>query len=159
MTSVTPSDFQVLTTGDVVAATPVGVSGSGTSWTVTINGVHGSGTVELELVDHDDITDTTGTPLGGVGLFNGSFAGQTYTIVQTFPTVLSINRTTPPGLTTVDSSVIFTVTFSEPVTGVVPADFSLATAGVTTTPPLVVSGSALSIRLPSMASAAVERSV
>ena len=81
VTNVSASDFQLLTTGDVVATTPVAVSGSGTSWAVTINGVHGSGTIQLELVDHDEITDTTGTPLGGAGLFNASFAGTTYSII------------------------------------------------------------------------------
>jgi len=141
VTNVLASDFQLLTTGDVAATTPVVLTGSGSSYTVTVNGVHGSGTLELELVDNDSITDTLGTPLGGVGLFNGSFTGQAYTILQLFPTVLSINRTTPPGPTTVDTSVIFTVTFSEAVTGVAPADFSLSPAGVTTTTPLVVSGS------------------
>ena len=141
VTNVLASDFQILTTGDVAATTPVVVSGSGSSYTVTVNGVHGSGTLELELVDNDTIADPLGTPLGGVGLFNGSFTGQSYTIVQSFPTVLSINRTTPPGPTTVDSSVSFTVTFSEAVTGVVASDFSLALAGVSSTPPLVVTGS------------------
>ena len=59
------------------------------------------------------------------------------------PTVLSINRTTPAGPNTVDSSVTYTVTFSEPVTGVDPTDFALALTGtVTTAPPLVVNGSA-----------------
>jgi hypothetical protein len=45
------------------------------------------------------------------------------------PTVLSINRTNPPGPITSDSSVIYTVTFSEPVTGVDPTDFTVPLTG------------------------------
>lgn len=141
VTNVSASDFQVITTGDVAAASPAGVSGSGNSYTVTISGVHGNGTLQLNLVDHDTIVDGSGTPLGGTGLANGSFAGQAYTILQTFPTVLSINRGTPPGPNTVDNSVIFAVTFSEAVTGVDPTDFALALGGVTATTPVAVSGS------------------
>jgi hypothetical protein len=142
--NVSPTDFQVIATGSVIAATPVVISGSGSSYTVTINGVHGSGTLQLDLVDHDTIIDGSGTPLGGFGLSNGSFAGQSYTILQTFPTVLSINRTNPPTPTTVDKTVTFTVTFNEPVTGVDPTDFALALSGVTATTPVSVSGSGAS---------------
>ena len=57
---------------------------------------------------------------------NGNFTGQVYTIDQTDP---SSPRSTAPrrrGSTTNASSVTYTVTFSEPVTGVDPADFPLA---------------------------------
>jgi hypothetical protein len=53
------------------------------------------------------------------------------------PTVLSINRTNPPGPITSDSSVTYTVTFNEPVTGVDASDFSLALNGVTASTPVV----------------------
>jgi hypothetical protein len=142
--NVSSSDFQVLTTGSVSVAMPVVISGSGNSYTVTINGVHGAGTLQLDVVDHDTIIDGSGTPLGGFGLSNGSFAGQGYTILQTFPTVLSINRNNPPTSTTVDKSVSFAVTFSEAVTGVDPTDFALALSGVTATTPVSVSGSGAS---------------
>jgi hypothetical protein len=57
------------------------------------------------------------------------------------PTVLSINRASPPGPITSDSSVTYTVTFNEPVTGVDPTDFQPAlTGGVTSTTPVAVSG-------------------
>jgi uncharacterized protein YfaP (DUF2135 family) len=55
------------------------------------------------------------------------------------PTVLSINRTNPPGPITSDPSVTYTVTFNEAVTGVDPTDFALATTGsVNATTPVVV---------------------
>src|SRR5437016_3931098 len=58
--------------------------------------------------------------------------------------VQSINRTTPAGPNTNATSVTYTVTFSESVTGVDASDFTLALSGVTTTPPVVVAGSGAS---------------
>ena len=57
------------------------------------------------------------------------------------PTVLSINRSNPPGPITSDSTATFAVTFSEPVTGVDATDFSLALNGTTVSNPVVVGGS------------------
>ena len=61
-----------------------------------------------------------------LGNGNGNFTGQVYTIDTIAPFVQSINRTTPAGPVTNASSVSFTVTFSEAVTGVDPTDFQLA---------------------------------
>src|SRR5204863_8854726 len=57
------------------------------------------------------------------------FTGQTYTIDQVAPFVVSINRTTPAGPNTNAASVTFTVTFSEAVTGVDASDFQMALTG------------------------------
>ena len=54
------------------------------------------------------------------------------------PTVLSINRSWPPGPYTSDSTVSYTVTFNESVTGVDPTDFTLALNGPTATTPVSV---------------------
>ena len=54
------------------------------------------------------------------------------------PVVLSINRTTPLGPIASASTLSFTVTFNESVTGVDATDFSLALNGVTATTPVVV---------------------
>ena len=51
------------------------------------------------------------------------------TLPSAFPFVQSINRALPAGPVTTASSVSYTVTFSEAVTGVVPADFQLALTG------------------------------
>src|SRR5205823_2422740 len=69
---------------------------------------------------------------------NGSFAGQTFAIDQTAPFVQSINRTTPPGPNTGSSSVTFTATFSEAVTGVDASDFAVVTTGTVTANSTVV---------------------
>src|SRR5207302_258432 len=80
------------------------------------------------LIDDDSIVDGASNPLGGSGTGNGDFTGQVYTIDKTAPTVSSINRVS--GSLTNASSVDFTVTFSESVSGVDSADFALAASGV-----------------------------
>ena len=97
VTGVKASDFQLTeTNGDLQAQTPVVVTGSGTTYTVQVNGLHGSGDLRLDLVDDDSITNLSDDPLGGPGAGNGSFQGQTYAIDQADPVVLSINGTAPP---------------------------------------------------------------
>ena len=117
VTGVAAADFRLTESGSVQAATPVVVSGSGSAYTVAVNGIHGSGDLRLDLIDNDSIIGADG-PLGGTGASNGSFQGQTYTILQADPYVVSINGTTPVSLTTNASSVSYTVTFSAAVTGV-----------------------------------------
>ena len=133
VTGVDATDFKVITDGGLHAQTPVAVSGSGSSYTVQVNGLSGSGDLQLDLVDDDSIENGSSSPLGGTGVDNGSFLGQTYTVDQTDPVVVSIARTTPSGSTTDASAVSYTVTFSEAVTGVDPTDFTLATTGTIAT--------------------------
>ncbi len=146
VTLVASGDFLVTTTGSLETATPVIVSGSGSAYTVTVNGIHGSGVLRLDLVDDDSILGPLGAgdPLGGVGAGNGSFQGQTYTVDQVSPFVVSINLVSPEVPVFSATSISYTVTFSEPVTGVDPTDFTLALTGslTTTTPlPLTILGS------------------
>jgi hypothetical protein len=128
VTGVDAADFKVVTTENVQTAAPVVVTGSGTTYSVKVNGILGSGALRLDLIDNDSILGAG--PLGGAGLNNGSFQGGTYHIVQAYPAVVSINRATPPGPNTNAASVSFTVTFSTAVTGVDAADFTpLAVTG------------------------------
>jgi hypothetical protein len=72
-------------------------------------------------------------------LFGGpTFAGPTYTIDQIDPSLVSIVRTTPSGPTTTATTVEYTVTFNESVTGVDASDFQLALSGTAVANPLVV---------------------
>ena len=57
------------------------------------------------------------------------------------PVVLSIDRANPQDATTSDTTVSYTVTFNEPVTGVDPGDFTLALNNVVANAPVQVSGS------------------
>jgi CSLREA domain-containing protein len=132
----------VLTTTGVTGTSITGISGSGATYTVTVNTGTGSGTIRLDLVDDDSIQDSGGNALGGTGAGNGSFSsGQVYTVDKslTFAVVSSINRASanPTNASTVD----FTVTFSEAVTGVDVGDFVLTTTGITGASITGVSGS------------------
>ncbi|HSZ54874.1 MAG TPA: FG-GAP-like repeat-containing protein [Tepidisphaeraceae bacterium] len=70
VTGVGPSDFALALSG-VAATAPLVVNGSGAVYTVTVNGVSGTGTLGLNLVDNGSIEDAAGNPLqpGGVASF------------------------------------------------------------------------------------------
>ena len=78
--NVRTEDFSLAVTG-VSGATIGNVTGSGASYTVTVNTGSGNGTIHLDLVDDDIIKDIVNLPLGGAGTGNGDFtSGETYTI-------------------------------------------------------------------------------
>ena len=125
------SDFTLTTTGTIAGATITGVAlepgGSvGLNWIVTVNSGTGSGTLRLDVIDDDSIT-STGGPLGGAGAGNGAFATGEFYLVAGPPNVASITRADPDPTT--GPAVDFTVSFTEPVTGVDAADFALFTTG------------------------------
>jgi hypothetical protein len=128
VTGVDSGDFALATSG-IAGALITGVSGAGASWTVVVGTGTGDGTIGLNLVDNDSIRDFATNALGGSGAGNGNHAGPAYTVDKSLPTVASILRAGP--LATNATSVDFTVTFSEAVTGVDGGDFALATTGVT----------------------------
>src|SRR5581483_1411167 len=82
---VDPTDFQVVESGSVVNS-GLTVSGSGATYTVTVNGVGCTGALGLSLIDDDSIHDiltipAQDHPLGGTGTGNGSFTtGQSYLV-------------------------------------------------------------------------------
>jgi len=118
------ADFSLNTTG-VSGASVAGVSGSGTSWTVTVNTGSGDGSVQLVMNSASGVSPTVS---------NVPFNGATYTIDKTAPTAVSIIATSPSNATTTNaSSITCTVTFSEPVTGVDASDFALTTSGTSGT--------------------------
>ncbi len=121
-------DFAVATTGSVAGATLADVSGTGASYTVTVNTGSGDGTLRLDLLDNDSITDNFNTPLGGSGAGNGNFTtGEEYNLNRSAPVVTSILRA--DANPTKGPQVRYTVNFSETVTGVDASDFALATTG------------------------------
>ncbi|WP_435008425.1 Ig-like domain repeat protein [Tundrisphaera lichenicola] len=130
--NVSSDDFKVVASGGGLQyQAPVIVSASqGTVFSVEIDGIRGSGTLRLDLIDHDSIAALNGDgPIGGVGDYNGSYQGQSYTINQVFPTVLSIEGTTPTIGATDASTLVYTVTFNKDVTGVTVDDFTLELTG------------------------------
>jgi uncharacterized repeat protein (TIGR01451 family) len=115
------TDFTLTTTGGIAGASVTGVTGTG-PYTVSVNTGTGDGTIRLDFVDNDSVTDTAGNPTA-----TGFTAGEFYTIDKTAPSVQSIVRasTNPTAGPTVD----YTVTFSEDVTGVNTGDFTIFTTG------------------------------
>lgn len=82
VTGVDTSDFALVQAGGVTGANITGVTGSGATWTVSANTGTGTvGTLKLNLVDNDSIINASSTPLGGAGVGNGNFGGQTYTLI------------------------------------------------------------------------------
>jgi hypothetical protein len=102
----------VTTEGGLQAESPfTSVSGSGASYTVTVNGIRGQGTLRLDLIGNGTISDGSGNTLGS----QSSFQGQTYTMSQVYPRLVSINRTTPASQLSGPGDIKFTITFNEPI--------------------------------------------
>lgn len=80
VTGVDAGDFALVPGGGVTGASITGVTGSGTTWTVTANTGSGTGTLGLNLVDDDTIANGSGRKLGGTGAGNGNFTGQVYIV-------------------------------------------------------------------------------
>jgi|GEM_PF-490610 len=117
------------------------INGSGSSYLVTIHMGIGTGSIHLDLLDNDSITDASGNLLGGSGLNNGNFLnGETYAIEKFSPSVISITRANanPSNASSAD----FIITFSEAVTGVDVSDFSLFPLTINNASIYAVSGSA-----------------
>jgi len=124
ITGLDSADFTLST--NINGAVIENVSGTGNTYTVSVNTGLGDGSLRLDLTDNDSVTNSIGTPLGGLGVGNGNYVNaQAYTIDKTAPSVIAITRVNinPSNAATVD----FSVTFSEAVTGVEFSDFGLNT--------------------------------
>ncbi len=125
VSGVDAADFTLTT--NLSGASITNVSGSGNTYTVSVNTGSGDGTLRLDLTDNDSILNSLSLPLGGTGAANGNFLnGETYTVDKTAPAITSIllANTSPTNAASVD----FSVTFSEPVTGVDAGDFTVVTS-------------------------------
>jgi len=98
-------------TGSTVNAP--GTSNGGLTWNVPVTTGSTDGTLTLNLANATGLSAAISTTL--------PYAGQSYTIDKTPPTVLSVNRQTPSAQQTNNTSVVFRVTYSEPVTLTAPA--------------------------------------
>lgn len=125
VTGVDAGDFNLVAEG-VADASLINVSGYGTKYAITVNAGTGSGTLGLDLIDDDSITDVLGNPLVGTVDNNGNYTGEVFeldNVVQVPPTVVSILRADPSPANA--NSVNYVATFSEIVTGVDATDFYL----------------------------------
>src|SRR4029450_11586921 len=91
--NVDSSDFALVGAG-ASGASITSVTGSGAPRTVTVS-TGANGSLGLNLVDDDSVTDAAGNKLGGTGAGNGNFTGQTIVIDKTAPMGVSITRNDP----------------------------------------------------------------
>jgi hypothetical protein len=134
VTGVTASNFTLVNSGLGGSPAITNVAGSGTSWTVTASTGSGNGTLGLNQTNGTGVSDAAGNGL------SGTFTGAVYTIDRTAPIVQSIARV--GSSPTNASSVQWTVTFSESVSGVSASNFTLVNSGLGGTPAIsTVSGS------------------
>jgi hypothetical protein len=141
VTGVDAADFALVSTSitgaSVASVTPIfptGTAGAAAKtkvYEVTVNTGTGNGDLGLNILDNDTIVsdDTRRVVLGGAGLVNGNYTGAAYTIDKTPPVVSAITRSGAETLNA--SSVSYTVTFSQDVTGVNLEDFAIAATGIT----------------------------
>ncbi|WP_306604342.1 autotransporter-associated beta strand repeat-containing protein [Azonexus sp.] len=120
------TDF-ALTGSGTANGTISGLTGSGTTYTVTVSTISGNGTLRLDLNSSGTgIKDSANNAIAA-----GYTSGQTYTIDTAAPTISSIAVSGTPAA---DATAIdYTVTFAESVTGVNSADFTLSTVSGSTT--------------------------
>lgn len=115
LTGLTASNFSLANTG-LTGPSITGVTGSGTTWTVTAGTGTGSGTLGLNLANDTGLS---------AALSNEPFTGEVYTIDREKPTVTidqAAGQADPAG----SSPVNFTVTFSKSVTGFATGDVILS---------------------------------
>ena len=74
VTGVASGNFALVTAG-IAGASIATISGIGTTWTVSVNSGHGTGSLRLDLINGTGISDAQGNALAGT-----PFTGQTYQI-------------------------------------------------------------------------------
>jgi hypothetical protein len=121
VTGVATGDFGLTLGGFSATGTIAGITGSGSTYDVMVNNVDGAGTLQLNLVSGGTIADLAANALTGF-----PFTGETTTVASP-GRVKSITAGGPNP--TNGSSETWTVQFNQQVTGVLMADFSLATTG------------------------------
>ncbi|HVK18544.1 MAG TPA: Ig-like domain-containing protein, partial [Fimbriiglobus sp.] len=127
------ADNFALTVGGALAGVDItGVTGGGTTWTVSVSTGTGDGTIRLDMVNDDG---SVFPPVNGLPYTGG--------------TAVVVDRTSPTAQTTVPvganptsaGTTQFTVTFSESVVGVSASNFALVALGVNGAAITGVSGS------------------
>jgi hypothetical protein len=118
------NDFAVSNNGFVT-----NINNANPFYVVTVNTGTNEGLIKLDLIDNDSIINSQNIPLGGEGIGNANFTnGEGFTIDRTPPQVTSIVRAS--NNPTIDSSVNYIVTFSEPVINVDTSDFFVTTSNL-----------------------------
>lgn len=90
VSTVALSNFDLLTTGSISGASLAGLSGGGTTYTVSVNTGTGDGTLGIRMGNGADVFDSVGNMLD-----NWVFDSQVYTIDKTPPNPVNITGITP----------------------------------------------------------------
>jgi|GEM_PF-1830931 len=109
VTGLSASNFTLATPTPTGAAVgpPTIASGGGLTWTIPVSTGSTDGTLTLNLANATGLSSPISTAL--------PFAGDSYAMDKTPPTVLSVTRLSPGTQTTNLTTVTFRVTYSEPV--------------------------------------------
>lgn len=134
VTGVTLNNFTLITTGLTGSPALLSVTGSGKAYTVTASTGQGNGTLQVRLSSYAGIVSTNGKPLQSVG------NSEIYVIERSAPVVNSITRVGSV-IQSGDSSLVWLVTFSQPVFNVDTGDFQLAPISLTGSAIVSVAGS------------------
>ena len=110
-------------------STILGINNLNPFYVVTASTGASDGELRLDLIDNDSIRNLQSVSLGGEGIGNANYInGEKYSIERNPPRVTSIVRASSNP--TINPSVDFIVTFSEPVMGIDLSDFSVNTANL-----------------------------
>lgn len=115
VTGVSPANFTVAGTGVSATISSVTPLPGNTSWNISVNGITGDGTLGLNLTDPAGIS-------GPSGPLTQTYTGAVYTVDNTSPYVVSIDRLDPSP--TLATSVDFQINFSEPIYNLTTANFA-----------------------------------
>jgi hypothetical protein len=123
--NLTSANFATTGTGNIWSRLITGVSGAGTTYTVTVYTSlapgPSTGTVGLNLVSTINLVPGLTTPL--------PFVGEVYTLDNAPPTAV---LSSAAGSATSTAPIPFTVTFSEPITGLTASSLSVSNGTITT---------------------------
>lgn len=125
------SDLVLIKDNGASYAAITDLSGSGNTYTVTVDVGAEDGSFHLNLIDDDSIQDAGGNLLGQTGVGNGDFTtGEVYLVDRVPPTILSLKPAFNNSAPISAAEAKFTITFSEDVFNVDANDFTLSTTGV-----------------------------
>lgn len=106
VTGVDIQDFKRVTAG-ISAANITNVTGTDDTYIVVVDTGTGNGTLQLNLIDDDSITNALKVPLGGMGVNNGDAIGERYDFDRALP-----NATTQLTDITVAGGTVYPVTIT-----------------------------------------------
>lgn len=110
-------------------ATILNINNSNPFYVVTVSTGTSDSILKLDLIDDDSIRNGLGVNLGGEGAGNANYTnGEVFSIDRTSPQITSIIRANSNP--TINPSVDFIITFSEPITGMDATDLLVTTANL-----------------------------